>query len=123
MHFSKTSLGMLFFNHRTFGISISMLICPPTYLNRLCLVALIFLVSSTGRWSSQRMTLRSLPSRLSNLGPVTACGSSESSLKTAREQVASKPMPRTELGSMLCWDKARWTDWLMHRQMLVVDCS
>ena len=39
---------------------------------------------------------------LSKLGPVTETGSSVSWEKTAREQVASKAMPRIVEGSMLC---------------------
>ena len=60
---------------------------------------------------------------LSNLGPVTDTGSSVSWEKTAREQVASKPIPRTVDGLMLCWFSARWTDEQIHRQMSFVDCS
>lgn len=52
------------------------------------------------------MTFRSLPSLLKS-GPVTGTGSSVSWVKTAREHVASNPMPRTVEGSMLCCDKAR----------------
>lgn len=69
------------------------------------------------------MTFLSLPSWLLNLGPVTQTGSSVSELKTVSEQVASKPMPRIVLGSMLCCDMARWIEEQMHFQMLVVDCS
>jgi hypothetical protein len=86
-------------------------------------VALTFFVSSTGRWSSHRITFLSLPSALSNLGPVTLWGSPVSSLKTVSEQVASKPMPRTVSGSILCWFMARWTELQMHFQMSVTDCS
>jgi predicted nucleic acid-binding protein len=68
------------------------------------------------------MTLWSL-SELSNLGPVTETGSSVSWVNTAREQVASKPMPRMECGSTLCWAIARWTDVQIQRQMSFVDCS
>lgn len=65
------------------------------------------------------MTLRSV----SNLGPVTETGSSSSWENTAREQVASKPMPRIEAGFILCWLIARCTEMQMQRQISVVDCS
>ncbi len=60
---------------------------------------------------------------LSKLGPVTDTGSSVSSEKTAREQVASKAMPLIVRGSMLCWFKIRWTEEQIHLQMSFVDCS
>ena len=60
---------------------------------------------------------------LSKLGPVTETGSSVSCEKTAREQVASKAMPRIVLGSMLCWFRIRCTELQIHRHMSVVDCS
>lgn len=60
---------------------------------------------------------------VSKLGPVTEMGSSSSWEKTAREQVASKPMPRTEAGLILCWLMARCTEIQMQRQISVVDCS
>ncbi|KAL6901388.1 hypothetical protein GGI43DRAFT_404814 [Trichoderma evansii] len=113
---------MWFLSHRTLGISISMLILPPTYLSSLWLVALIFSVSSTGRWSSQRMTLRSLPS-LEKSGPVTGIGSSVSLENTEREQVASKPMPLIWFGLTRDSCTTRRTHSQMQRQMSVVDCS
>jgi len=85
-------------------------------------VALIFFVSSTGRWSSHNTTLWSFPD-LSKWGAVTETGSSVSWVKTAREQVASKPMPRIEFESTLFWVTARRTEAQMLRQMSFVDCS
>ena len=82
-------------------------------------MALILAVSSIGRWSSQRTTLQSL----SKLGPVTETGSSVSWEKTAREQVASKAIPRIVPGLILCWFKIRCTEEQMHRHMSFVDCS
>ena len=69
------------------------------------------------------MMFRSLSSALSKFGPVTATGSSVSSLNTAKEHVASNPMPRMLLGSTFCSESARCTEEQMHFQMLVVDCS
>lgn len=42
---------------------------------------------------------------------------------TAREHVAQKPMPRTDVGSMAPCTRAALTQKEMHAQMSVVDCS
>ena len=85
-------------------------------------MALTSVVSCSGRWSSQRMTLRSSPS-LVNEGPVTETGSSVSWVKTQREQVASKPRPLTFSGATPESASTRRTQEVMRFQMSVVDCS
>lgn len=82
-------------------------------------MALIFAASVTGRWSSHKITFRSV----SKLGPVTEIGSEVSLLKTDNEHVASKPIPRTVEGLMFCSVRARWTAVQMQVHMSVVDCS
>lgn len=42
---------------------------------------------------------------------------------TAREHVAQKPMPRTDVGSMAPCARAPFTQKEMHAHMSVVDCS
>ena len=86
-------------------------------------MALMVSVSDSARWSSQRITLRSSPEALVNEGPVTETGAAVSWVKTAREQVASKPMPLTVVGSMAEVARMRRTQAQMQFQMFVVDCS
>ena len=54
---------------------------------------------------------------------MTDTGSSVSCVNTAREQVASKPMPRIVEASTLFWSIALCTELHMHLQISVVDCS
>ena len=86
-------------------------------------MALMVSVSARARWSSQRMTLRSELSALEKCGWVTETGWLVSDVKTAREQVASKPMPFTEVGGMREVVRMDRTQCVMARQMSVVDCS
>lgn len=101
-HSSKTALGMCFLSQRTLGISISRLIVPPTYLRTMLPVALIALASSYARWSAQRMMLRSAGSvpTLEPQDPGVTDWGVPSREVTAREQVASKPIPRTSVLEM-----------------------
>lgn len=92
-------------------------------------MALMRSVSASGRWSSQRMTFltRSLSCSSAGwwekCGAVTGTGSSVSWVKTASEQVASKPMPLTDWGGTDEEARIRRTHLQMARQMSVVDCS
>ena len=56
-------------------------------------------------------------------GPVTETGTSVSCVNTAREHVASKPIPRMLAGSMLFCLIALLTEEQIQRQISVVDCS
>jgi hypothetical protein len=76
-------------------------------------------VSFDARWSSQRMTFRSVLKS----GAVMEMGSSVSVEKRHSEHVASKPMPWTCDAGVWCSSRARRTTRQIHRQMSDVDCS
>ena len=90
-------------------------------------------VSASARWSSQRIMLRSSSESDTSEGVGegvvvkedrdTGMGASVSCARTAREQVASKPMPLMESGGAEERVRMRRMQVLMARQMSVVDCS
>ena len=87
-------LGRCSFTQRSFGVSISGEIEPPTNWSTGWWVASIASASATARWSIHTMTLRrSSPSR------ATVTGAQLASSATS-EHVASNPMPTTFAASM-----------------------
>mmetsp|Transcript_10052 Transcript_10052/g.16254 ORF Transcript_10052/g.16254 Transcript_10052/m.16254 type:complete len:246 (+) Transcript_10052:1094-1831(+) len=81
------------FSHSSFGTSCSGEMVPPTQRKAGWPVALISSASAVARWSSHMITFSQNSVWLS-LSGLTLKGRS-SSPRTTREQVASKPMPRT----------------------------
>ena len=69
------------------------------------------------------MMFLSEPSELSKCGLVTETGSSVLCEKTAREHVASKPIPLINLGSIRLSERHCLTDLQIARHISVVDCS
>lgn len=82
-------------------------------------VWLISLASCSARWSAHRITFLSLPTPKPPSG-VTSTGRPSWSV-TAREQVASKPMPFTWLASIFLVTSRTADE--MHDQIWSVDCS